>query len=563
MKFICEKCKTKYSIADEKVRRKVLKIRCKNCSNIIVVREPVGAKDVGAADPNQVNSSGKPLEQAFDGAFRPRPHRPSISNLALRVSPTSIISTKPMEKEHAPLAAMPPEFLEEEGALIEDEWFLAIDGNQFGPMAFSELCSRVKRGEARDEAFVWRDGFDEWLEINQVPELKPFLPRHPPPPPRPRSGHYPMARAASPSSSPEGLGRPQPPQVPSLPLPALMEGAGGFSSAAPSSQGALPDPAAPSLISRRTYQSSVAIPQGVPLSQQHQSYLGPLPHEATPIGSPAGLPPSAPESGLKPLPIIVEPYEPQLGPVPAGAAPAPSTPLWLKITAVASIMAAVSGAGLIVYLLLIDRPSAKDQTFYTKLMAGGSAQQTPASPLPASTASAADAGTAPIQISPMELELSRRERSAKIGPSVKAWVKPTLGKEKKNNLSQEQMRLMALYGQPAGALGGKIPAVTPEKRRPKGPTRQITENEVSTMQKKYKAVLRSCYERVAKRDESLNEVKAEITVTLNDDGLVRDVRVKAGDSAELSSCLSKVIQHWAFEPMGQQTFMFSINFRGY
>src|SRR5690348_10936259 len=39
MKFFCDRCQTKYSIADEKVRRKVLKVRCKTCSNIIEVRE--------------------------------------------------------------------------------------------------------------------------------------------------------------------------------------------------------------------------------------------------------------------------------------------------------------------------------------------------------------------------------------------------------------------------------------------------------------------------------------------------------------------------------------------
>ena len=38
MKIICDTCGAKYSIADEKVRGKVFKIRCKKCSEIIVVR---------------------------------------------------------------------------------------------------------------------------------------------------------------------------------------------------------------------------------------------------------------------------------------------------------------------------------------------------------------------------------------------------------------------------------------------------------------------------------------------------------------------------------------------
>src|SRR5215470_7442646 len=46
MKFQCDRCKTRYSIADEKVRGKILKIRCKTCSTIINVRDPAIATGV-------------------------------------------------------------------------------------------------------------------------------------------------------------------------------------------------------------------------------------------------------------------------------------------------------------------------------------------------------------------------------------------------------------------------------------------------------------------------------------------------------------------------------------
>ena len=35
MKFSCEQCYAKYSIADERVRGKILRIRCKKCGNIV------------------------------------------------------------------------------------------------------------------------------------------------------------------------------------------------------------------------------------------------------------------------------------------------------------------------------------------------------------------------------------------------------------------------------------------------------------------------------------------------------------------------------------------------
>ena len=46
MKIVCDACQAKYSISDDKVQGKVFKIRCKKCSNIIVVRGGAG----GAAE---------------------------------------------------------------------------------------------------------------------------------------------------------------------------------------------------------------------------------------------------------------------------------------------------------------------------------------------------------------------------------------------------------------------------------------------------------------------------------------------------------------------------------
>ena len=51
MKIVCDNCATKYSIADEKVRGKVFKIRCKKCQHIIVVKGVEGEAAVDAAAP--------------------------------------------------------------------------------------------------------------------------------------------------------------------------------------------------------------------------------------------------------------------------------------------------------------------------------------------------------------------------------------------------------------------------------------------------------------------------------------------------------------------------------
>src|SRR6476469_9037788 len=49
MKIVCDACQAKYSISDDKVQGKVFKIRCKKCSNIIVVRGGAGAAESAPA----------------------------------------------------------------------------------------------------------------------------------------------------------------------------------------------------------------------------------------------------------------------------------------------------------------------------------------------------------------------------------------------------------------------------------------------------------------------------------------------------------------------------------
>src|SRR5262245_66633135 len=49
VKFLCDRCKTRYSIGDDRVRGKILKIRCKNCANVITVREGMIEADAAEA----------------------------------------------------------------------------------------------------------------------------------------------------------------------------------------------------------------------------------------------------------------------------------------------------------------------------------------------------------------------------------------------------------------------------------------------------------------------------------------------------------------------------------
>jgi predicted Zn finger-like uncharacterized protein len=129
MKIVCDACSAKYSIADEKVRGKVFKIRCKKCSNIIVVR---GSAGEGAAD--QPAPTFEKETKVFDYS--------GYDNAA-----------------DAAAAA---------GVSEDQVWHLVIDQEQIGPMTVAEVKERFDRGEVDADSYVWREGFGDWERLADV-----------------------------------------------------------------------------------------------------------------------------------------------------------------------------------------------------------------------------------------------------------------------------------------------------------------------------------------------------------------------------------------------------------
>ena len=131
MKIVCDACGAKYSIADEKVAGKVFKIRCKKCSNIIVVRgnanEEAGAAAAPAEEP-QPNKDTKVFDyQGYDS---------------------------------------PQDAMADEG-----EWHLVIDQEQVGPMTSAEVRQRFAAGDVDTESYIWKEGFADWERLPDVPEF--------------------------------------------------------------------------------------------------------------------------------------------------------------------------------------------------------------------------------------------------------------------------------------------------------------------------------------------------------------------------------------------------------
>ena len=115
MKIVCDSCGAKYSIADEKVRGKVFKIRCKKCSDVIVVK---GQSNEGSG------SEQSQQDEGFDDGYA-----------------------------------------SSGGA---SEWYAVIEGDQVGPITPDEVEAYFKEGVLEEDSYAWREGLDDWQRLDEL-----------------------------------------------------------------------------------------------------------------------------------------------------------------------------------------------------------------------------------------------------------------------------------------------------------------------------------------------------------------------------------------------------------
>ena len=130
MKIVCDACQAKYSISDDKVQGKVFKIRCKKCSNIIVVRGGAGAAEPAPA-PTQEKET-RVYDYGYEGGDQPP-------------------------------------------AGDESVWHVVINQDQVGPMTAAEVQQRFAAGEIDAETYAWREGFADWLPLSQVDTFAAYV----------------------------------------------------------------------------------------------------------------------------------------------------------------------------------------------------------------------------------------------------------------------------------------------------------------------------------------------------------------------------------------------------
>lgn len=179
MKFLCGSCRTKYQISDEKVRGKILTIRCKKCGAKILVRESMARQSHRAGSPA--------LAPVADAAGVNTATTRTGGSAALAAAyEAGMESSIGSDSEDMPTSIAP---VPTDAGLAGFEWYVAIDGQQHGPYAFAELVGKVQRGEIIGRHYVWHDGMGDWARVRDTKDLLPYLgqkgPKSTPPPPPP------------------------------------------------------------------------------------------------------------------------------------------------------------------------------------------------------------------------------------------------------------------------------------------------------------------------------------------------------------------------------------------
>jgi len=247
MKFVCDRCQTRYSIADEKVRQKILRIRCKTCGNVIVVQ---GERIAAAGDAPAAATASK----AIPGAARPAtsapasipPPRPAATSapkaipapagrspsLSTAAQAASSALPKPLSApaHKTGLAGPPPP--PPPGADLADvlggraEWYLAVGGVRSGPFSRVEASRRVLAADPGKVVHVWKDGMNGWKpaeEVSVIARELSLLRSPPPPPPVHESVKSPVLKTPPPAAKPARMPAPER-AFPGRPLDVLADG---------------------------------------------------------------------------------------------------------------------------------------------------------------------------------------------------------------------------------------------------------------------------------------------------------------------------------------------------
>lgn len=340
MRFVCDSCRAQYMISDDKIGAKGVKIRCKKCGHTIVVR-PAGAaapKDDGSSEASAAtatttaNGAANANAAALPASLGTPPEGGLFTDVeedeigavfdqVLNSGSQKIGSGDDKAKEAKAASAEAVRKLAEAEELPDDpkatasanDWFVAIDEKQVGPLTVDKIKEHWDRGEVGPDSLCWRAGFSDWIPLSEAKELASVLA------PRPAKPVIVAPAAVAASSS-----------APSAPVESA------FSAGAASKNNRPEIPAAPALGQEPTssgWKPSAASVLASLVKEENDALSKPPPKPAVeekPAPGLLDLPP--PEPAMAPVaraaPMMAAAAEPmrapQPAPMPYAPAPAPA-----------------------------------------------------------------------------------------------------------------------------------------------------------------------------------------------------------------------------------------------
>lgn len=582
MKFVCELCHTKYAISDEKVRGKVLKVRCKTCANVITVREtgasvesPTAAPP-GAGPARASQSGGFDVHLAPTAAARITHDVLDVAESAPsgRVSAPSLFAPAPVAPPAAPGRVTRPSA--PATAVVDDgiEWFMAVEGSQTGPFPRPKLVEKLRELGADADVHVWNARFDSWKPPLEVPELKADLAA-----PRPR-------RAPTPAAPP--------------PAPGARRSSGAMPVA--SSGRATRPSGAHALSTRATDGAVVANPVSAEVARSRPELRtsGAMAHRTTSprngiataaafaesagdalteLDLPAGpVAPGAPEGRRSPtrpsgpsLTLAAGPSGAAL-PAPAGfpaeASPILSPPLGTRLAKgrpfklmLGALGVVVVVCGVVAYSVLRrpspppavaevapEKPAAPD---FAGLAAKIAAEEPVAQPAqPAAPSAPAVVPVAPPEPARTSGRSGKRNARASKGAASPATptAPPPLSPTAPPALSAEQQAAVSRFAEPSQR---QLQLTTGSGSG--GPRSTPAQADISRVINANRQGIQTCYQRALLRDNSLVRGKITVRVSIGISGKVKKVSLDApAQFRTLEPCIREVMSRWAFPPSSEE-----------
>jgi predicted Zn finger-like uncharacterized protein len=561
MKFVCDRCQTKYSIADDKVRGKVLKVRCKTCQNVITVREAGAKPSVGSLEP--VRPSQRPSSGAL--ATLGEAHEDPSERTNISAAPAGLMADLMQAGKRA--TPPPPPSIEKNADGIE--WFLALEGAQQGPFPRKVLVDRLLALPKDSDVHVWNEGMDGWKAPADVPEIARDLEARKPPAPPVKSRVTPAPPLPATSVPPPPVGPPAARRG-TMPLTSGLGGklnlptphvAAAHAVPAPHGEpaaakapmpvgGAVAAAAAAPALARSTHASSPAIPvkkNGVGTNGTHAAA------PAAPLGGGG----SDPLSALN-IDVATPAAAPVAGPAATKVPPAPPRLMDMgAATAWSGSERAEEGRQRNTKVLLLGAIGVVAAVVLVIAMS-----MTKKAPTVAATAPI-KAGIDSEALGKLHDELSAQKSAAPLPVAQEpAAPEPVKGKGLRGrNLARGRQMPVVARG---NALTGTTQVATQTaavpadqnngfKERSVTPVAAIanrpppSQGEITRVINNNKIGIKTCYQRALLRDSSLTHGKIVVGVTIGISGRVKHVKVDGPSSFRtLEPCIREMVGRWTF-----------------